>query len=174
MNKIVLVIGTIVLHSIFFSTALAQSSVTYTVDIFATVPGCGDSIIQSGEQCDGTNFGGSSCNSIGFASGALTCSSVCTFVTAACVLGSPIQTGGSRTNNDSDILLPKTNFVISGYATPFSTVTLLKDSQAVGTAVAASDGTTLWSHHSIKRGHAICDECQHASVDQGGIHRANI
>ena len=58
---------------------------SYDVDIVATVPGCGDSVIQSGEQCDGSNFGGATCSNIGFTTGSLSCSSVCTLITSACL-----------------------------------------------------------------------------------------
>ena len=44
---------------------------------------CGDAMIHGTEDCDGTNLGGSTCVSLGYGGGTLTCSS-CAFNTAAC------------------------------------------------------------------------------------------
>jgi hypothetical protein len=65
-----------------------------TVEITATVPGCGDGVIETGEQCDGSNLGGSSCSSLGFTSGSLSCSSACTFNTSQCTSGGGGGGGG--------------------------------------------------------------------------------
>jgi hypothetical protein len=52
------------------------------------VPGCGNEIIEApAEQCEGTNHGGATCQSLGFLQGTLTCLSDCTFDTSACVMG---------------------------------------------------------------------------------------
>src|SRR5262249_41280352 len=45
---------------------------------------CGDGVIESGEQCDGTNLGGATCNSLGFSEGALACTGSCTYDTSNC------------------------------------------------------------------------------------------
>lgn len=59
-----------------------------TVDISATVAGCGDNIIENDEQCDGTDLGGASCFSRGFSGGVLSCTSSCVFNTLSCTTGS--------------------------------------------------------------------------------------
>jgi hypothetical protein len=49
---------------------------------------CGDGTadVACGEQCDGTDFGGQSCTSLGFANGGtLLCTPECTFYTGGCV-----------------------------------------------------------------------------------------
>ena len=53
----------------------------------ATTANCGDGILQSGEQCDGTNMNGKTCANLGnaFTGGTLTCSSTCQFDTTQCV-----------------------------------------------------------------------------------------
>jgi hypothetical protein len=107
---------------------------SFDVDIVATVPGCGDSIIQSGEQCDGPNLGGASCSYIGFSSGVLSCSSVCTLVTTACVLTPP-------NTSQSQIIKPKpeevasfnSNLVVIGFSSPYARVSLLKDGHLAAT-----------------------------------------
>ena len=45
---------------------------------------CGDSIIDEGEQCDGQNLGGSTCSSLGYAGGSLSCSS-CSLDVSGCI-----------------------------------------------------------------------------------------
>lgn len=47
-------------------------------------PICGDGMIRGGEQCDGTNVAGQTCMTQGFVTGALRCSTSCTFDTSAC------------------------------------------------------------------------------------------
>lgn len=48
-------------------------------------PACGDSQIEVEEECDGSNLGGASCESLGFDYGSLSCGSDCKFFTAGCV-----------------------------------------------------------------------------------------
>src|SRR5262245_9308934 len=57
---------------------------------------CGDSVIQAGEQCDGSNLAGQTCVSFGFSGGSLSCDSSCHFNTAGCtstVCGNGIAEG---------------------------------------------------------------------------------
>jgi hypothetical protein len=57
-----------------------------------TGPICGNEIIEQGEQCDGSNLGGVSCESLGFFGGNLGCYSAghanqCQFDTSGCTVG---------------------------------------------------------------------------------------
>ena len=45
---------------------------------------CGNGIIETDEQCDGSNLGGSSCTSLGYSGGTLSCNGSCRFDTSAC------------------------------------------------------------------------------------------
>ena len=45
---------------------------------------CGDGIVDAGEQCDGTNLAGSTCEAQGFDGGTLACGDNCTFNTDDC------------------------------------------------------------------------------------------
>lgn len=49
-----------------------------------TGPTCGNGVLNAGEECDGTNLGGATCASNGFAGGSLSCSPTCTLVTTQC------------------------------------------------------------------------------------------
>src|SRR5512145_1409036 len=52
---------------------------------WCTLPGiCGDSILNSGEECDGTQLNGQSCTSLGLPNGTLACTPECTYETAGC------------------------------------------------------------------------------------------
>lgn len=45
---------------------------------------CGNNIVDLGEQCDGTNLQGFTCESLGLGNGMLQCSDTCTFDTSSC------------------------------------------------------------------------------------------
>lgn len=67
---------------------------------------CGDGNIDSGEDCDGVNVGGETCQSQSFDSGSLACNSNCTFNTSGCSMNcgngtiqSPEQCDGANLNS---------------------------------------------------------------------------
>ena len=49
-----------------------------------TGPVCGNSVLETGETCDGSALGGKTCSTQGFTGGTLTCSSSCQLNTSAC------------------------------------------------------------------------------------------
>jgi hypothetical protein len=53
-------------------------------DGFDTTAECGNAILETGEDCDGSDLGGQSCPSLGFMFGTLACTPACTFDTSAC------------------------------------------------------------------------------------------
>ena len=55
---------------------------------------CGDSVKDTGEACDGSDFGSSTCSSNGFSGGSLTCSSSCTISTSSCTSSSGSSSSG--------------------------------------------------------------------------------
>jgi hypothetical protein len=111
-----------------------------TVEITATVPGCGDGVIGSGEQCDGSNLNGTSCTLQGFTGGSLSCTSACTFNTSQCTSSSGGGGGGGGSGGGGggsiSSSIPATNVVFTGKAYPRSTITLLKDAQVAATTIA--------------------------------------
>jgi hypothetical protein len=124
----------------FTPTYAISTSITATVKI--TV--CGDSVVETPEQCDGENVNGASCTSLGYAGGSLSCTPACEFDTFSCIPGSPPSGGGgggggSGGGGGGIVSAPSTNAVFSGKAYPGSAVTLLKDAQIVATTVAGAD-----------------------------------
>lgn len=60
---------------------------------------CGNGTIDPGEQCDGSDFGGKTCASIGLGSGDLLCNQFCGIVASGCV---PKELCGDYKDNDLD------------------------------------------------------------------------
>ncbi|MBI2671557.1 S8 family serine peptidase [Candidatus Woesearchaeota archaeon] len=58
------------------------------------VVACGNSILETGEECEGSNLNGQGCSSKGFSGGTLSCSSSCTFDTSACTTSSSGSSSG--------------------------------------------------------------------------------
>jgi len=63
-----------------------------------TCPLCGNNVIEGSEQCDGTALGGQSCIGLGYAGGALSCKSDCTFDTNGCTFCTPGTVSICHTN----------------------------------------------------------------------------
>src|SRR5690606_10010727 len=61
---------------------------TSKLDLSPVTCACGDGVRGGGEQCDGTDFGGASCGSYGYAMGDLLCQQ-CSISTAGCSGGDP-------------------------------------------------------------------------------------
>ena len=100
----------------------AQTSVTIQITV------CGNNIKEPGEQCDGTDLGGATCQSLGYQGGTLSCNSDCTFNTSGCITGGG---GGGGVSPP-----PQTKIIIKGMASPYANVTVMKDGIIVGTTIA--------------------------------------
>ncbi len=62
-----------------------SASCTYETDLCeGTGPECGNDTLEYGEECDGAETDGVTCESLGFVTGALGCTSQCTFDTSNC------------------------------------------------------------------------------------------
>ena len=91
-----------------------MSSIAFadTIEISATVPGCGDGVVSSEERCDGGNLNNASCQSLGFGSGTLSCTSACAFSITTCTfmpLGtSRSASASSRRDVGRDVVVPNT------------------------------------------------------------------
>ena len=120
--------------------------------IDARVPGCGDAIIDGGEDCDTSNMAERTCITQGFSSGSLVCTASCTFNTSACVLA-PVgnSSGGGGNSNRPE----KSQVVLSGRAYPKSTITILKDAQVVATTIADANARFQVNVSSLSSGSYI-------------------
>ncbi len=62
---------------------VTSSTVSVTVNNVAAAS-CGNGVLDSGEQCDGTNYNGKQCSDLGFGGGSIGCTATCVFNTASC------------------------------------------------------------------------------------------
>lgn len=67
------------------TSATGSSGDSSTGSTTGMMSGCGDGILDDGEECDGAQLGGQTCGSQGFDGGTLACLDSCTFDTSACV-----------------------------------------------------------------------------------------
>ena len=126
---IFLVISFLILPS--FSEISQAKTLSTSVSVMITV--CGNGVIESGEQCDGSDLAGQTCVSRGYVGGTLSCKADCTFNTSDCASGGG---GGGGT------YVPETKVIIQGLAYPNTNVTILKDGQAAG-VVKADDSANF-------------------------------
>ncbi len=114
---------------------LTKADITETVTVTATVLGCGDSVIQPGEDCDTANMNGYSCLTEGFLSGSISCTGSCSLNTTACSL-TPAS-GGSNPR----VSVSSTNQIFTGYTSPEAIVTIFKDGEILKSVTADATGS---------------------------------
>lgn len=145
----------IIITTAFLREEVLAAEITATIRI--TV--CGDGIIATGEQCDGSALGGASCVSRGFSNGTLSCSSSCEFNTSSCSNASappaPSGGGGGGGGGGSIIAPVVTSIIFDGRAYPKSAVTLLKDAQIAATTVAGANSNFQMTLSSLSAGNYI-------------------
>jgi len=74
-------------------TGNSDTTTTTTTD---TGGGCGNGVIDDGEQCDGGNLGGFSCSDLGYSGGTLACDPVtCTYDASGCTTDTTTSGGTS-------------------------------------------------------------------------------
>lgn len=71
------------------------------------LPGCGNGVVDSGEQCDGADLAGADCSTLGFAGGTLACLAACAFDQTGCTLAGPVlpQTGQSTCYSNAGAII---------------------------------------------------------------------
>jgi len=67
-------------------------------------PQCGNGVLQpgQGEECDGADLGGTTCQDLCYAGGTLACSAICTFDVGDCFGGPPCGDGVAECGEDCD------------------------------------------------------------------------
>lgn len=108
-------------------------------------PVCGDNAVNSaGEQCDGSDLGGTTCVSLGFGSGSLACNSECQFDTNSCApeagsfdVSVSCSAGGQLCEPSFDIVLHASSllaarFVLGPFTCSPFTIHASVDGSAVG------------------------------------------
>lgn len=122
------------------------------VNINANIPSiCGNGILDSGEQCDGADLGGQTCQSRGYSGGTLACGIGCVFNVSNCVSGNSGGVGGGGGASVSYL----TFVIFSGKAYPKSFITVLKDAQIAATGIADSDANFNISLNNLSGGNYI-------------------
>ncbi len=121
---------------LFLNSQSVEAGETSQVTATITISVCGNNIIEADEECDGTDLGGETCKSLGYAGGTLSCQTDCTFKTTACTSGGG---GGGGGGGGSPSPPAETEVNFSGRAYPLSKVGVLKDGQVVATSIAGPD-----------------------------------
>jgi len=73
-----------------------STSVSFSVQVPETE--CGNDVLETGEECDGSDLGGLNCASYGYNAGILGCSPECTIIISSCYNSNP-SSGGSSTSS---------------------------------------------------------------------------
>jgi hypothetical protein len=63
---------------------------------------CGNDLVGSNESCDGTNFSGQTCQSLGYDGGSLSCNDKCSLIVSGCY-NNPPSSGSSPSGGSSSI-----------------------------------------------------------------------
>jgi hypothetical protein len=119
---------------------------------------CGNNTREAGEQCDNADLGGSSCQSLGYNSGSLTCDPACDFNTAACTTANNNGGGGGGGGGGGatpPYTPPVTSVIFSGRAYPLSKVSVLKDGQLSVSTVAGPDANFYVAYNGLSSGNYI-------------------
>ena len=76
-----------IIAAIFLISLLLPCSACASSQEASTSSGCGNGVIEAGEECDGIDLGGQTCQGLGFSSGVLNCGADCLFDTSGCISG---------------------------------------------------------------------------------------
>ncbi len=85
MKWIKLILLCLCLIWLFKSFAIVQGRFSDLITATIKISVCGDGIIEGGEDCEGIDLGGATCESLGYPGGVLTCDIACSFDTSGCL-----------------------------------------------------------------------------------------
>jgi len=137
-------------HFVELTRAVDPPPIEQDVVISARVAGCGDGIVDLGEDCDGSAMNGHTCVMEGFLSGSISCQVTCVVQTSACSMTPP--SSGGNPNPPVIVVVSSTNEIFTGYASPGSTVNIFQDGVIVATVIADSAGTFFAQINNIING----------------------
>lgn len=125
----------------FNNKVFAAEAATVQATIKITV--CGNNIKETGEQCDGTDLGGTSCTSLGYYGGTLGCSAACERRTNYCISTAP-QVSATPTidfSNGGETTLTNTNntTVVFNFPQNFYSENLKLEANSYSSSFFASD-----------------------------------
>lgn len=127
----ILILSSFILCSV---PQVGHAAISVTAEILGS---CGNNLKEIYEDCDGTDFGSSTCESIGYATGTLGCSDVCTYNRELCISPvvettsqSGIQSGGSVTNM-TDGRINYSNVTFSGITDKNGLVTITRNQEVI-------------------------------------------
>lgn len=110
-QKFVIVCGVLVVVAVMVCVAVTinQSGRKQPAEIImmtAVVPGCGNGLIESDEECDGAALSGATCLSKGFTGGVLLCTKSCLYNVTSCTnLASSSDSQALTRDNKSTVSL---------------------------------------------------------------------
>ena len=121
-----------------FSPRLGGASNISTSIQVISVSVCGNDIVETGEDCDGSSLNNQSCETLGYAGGVLSCHTNCTFNVSACRSGPPLPAGpGSEAPPPA---AKETIVILKGMAYPEAVITVLRNGQAALVVSADKEG----------------------------------
>lgn len=138
------------LWKIFFS--FNQNASAALINATTKLSICGDNIKEYGEDCDGSDLDGKSCQSFGHTQGALSCYASCDFNFSNC--SSTNNNGGSNSGSGGSYI-PTTKITLKGKAYPESKVILLKDGQIALETIAGPDANFTMELSGLSSGNYI-------------------
>lgn len=85
---------------------LVSSSMVYgqedtTINATVKISVCGNIVAEGGEDCDNSDLKGSTCTSLGYGSGTLSCDISCSYDTSVCIASTPTPTAIPTTTSVS-------------------------------------------------------------------------
>lgn len=132
-NFTVLIIAFFLLGAVFVLPPKEAQADTLSTSIEVILLFCGNEVIDSGEQCDGSDLDNQTCETQGFDRGTLSCEANCTFNTSACVAAAPV-TGGRA------VPPPPARVIFEGRAYLNSQITILKFGEIISVVNSDSFG----------------------------------
>lgn len=104
--------------------------------------GCGSGVIDDGEQCDGSDLGGQTCEGLGYDGGILACNSECTLDASGCTLcGNGIREGDEECDGIELGGSACSDLGCTGGTPSCTAACILDDSACSGCPVCDFDGT---------------------------------